>query len=243
MLDVRRLILLREFATRGTIAAAANALHLTGPAISQQLAVLEREAGVALLSKKGRILELTAAGRALVAHADVILADLARAETDLAALRGGTLGTVRIAAFPTAARVLISRLFDPRNAPPGLDFRMQQHEPDQALVALAAREVDLAIAHDYSLMPRDLPVADSTTLLTDPVRLTISTEEFARRGLEAGAPVSLADFSTATWLAPGQDASFHELVKRACGAAGFVLNPIVNASDTEVLTALVAADA
>ena len=79
MIDVRRLALLRELSIRGTVVATAEAMHLSGPAVSQQLAVLEREVGVALLEKHGRTLAFTPAGRLLVAHADVVLGDLAAA--------------------------------------------------------------------------------------------------------------------------------------------------------------------
>src|SRR5689334_19750956 len=109
MLDVRRLRLLRDLRVHGTVTATADALHLSGPAVSQQLAALEREAGVPLLEKHGRTLRLTAAGRLLVDHAEVILGQLATVEADLRALRGGGRGLARVAVFPSAARVLIPR--------------------------------------------------------------------------------------------------------------------------------------
>src|SRR6185312_13671280 len=100
MMDVRRLRLLRELSVHGTVTATAEALHLTGPAVSQQLAALEKEAGVPLLEKQGRTLRLTLAGQRLVEHADVILGNLAAADAELQALREGSRGTVSIAAFP-----------------------------------------------------------------------------------------------------------------------------------------------
>src|SRR5688572_2277370 len=101
MLDVRRLTLLRDLARHGTIAAVAAARSYTASAVSQQLAVLEREAGVALLRRTGRTVQLTPAGTALVEHAEAVLAALARAEAALAAARTGVVGPLRIAAFPT----------------------------------------------------------------------------------------------------------------------------------------------
>lgn len=79
--------------------------------MSQQLAALEKEAGVPLLRRRGRVLELTVAGRRLVEHADLIFSGLATAEADLAIPRAGGRGTVRVAAFPSAARVLLPPLW------------------------------------------------------------------------------------------------------------------------------------
>src|SRR3954465_10544594 len=89
MLDVRRLRLLRELSHRGTIAAVAEALVLTPSAVSQQLAVLEREAGVALLERTGRRVALTPAAHGLVRHAEGVLAQLEQAGAELAPARPG----------------------------------------------------------------------------------------------------------------------------------------------------------
>ena len=88
MLDVRRLRLLRELNRRGTVTAVAEALAYTPSAVSQQLATLEREAGVPLMERHGRRLRLTDAGRGLVEHADAVIARLELAEAELAAAAG-----------------------------------------------------------------------------------------------------------------------------------------------------------
>ena len=85
MLDVRRMRVLREVAARGTIAAAARALAFTPSAVSQQLAALEREAGVALLDRRGGRVRLTEAGRRLVGRTEAILAELEAATAELEA--------------------------------------------------------------------------------------------------------------------------------------------------------------
>src|ERR1700753_1577527 len=108
MLDPRRLQVLHALGQHGTVTAAAEALRLSGPAVSQHLAALEREAGAKLGEKPGRTLALTPAGRLLVAHAEIVLNDLAAAESALAALTGEGGGTVRVAAFPSAARALVA---------------------------------------------------------------------------------------------------------------------------------------
>ncbi|MFD6971353.1 LysR family transcriptional regulator, partial [Streptomyces sp. NPDC059949] len=107
MLDVRRLRLLRELARRGTIAAVAEALSFSPSAVSQQLGVLEREAGLPLLERTGRRVRLTPAGQNLVRHAEAVLERLEQADADLAEARGGLAGALRIGAFPTAIRAIV----------------------------------------------------------------------------------------------------------------------------------------
>lgn len=246
MLDVRRLRLLRDFALLGTVAATAQAQHLTGPAVSQQLAALEKEAGVQLLRRRGRVLELTPAGRRMVEHAEVILGGLAAAEADLAALRTGGRGTIRIVAFPSAARILLPPLWQRLRSDleHHIELRMSESEPGRALDLLRRDEVDLAVVHAYSLLPRQLPPGcEQYRLLTDPVSFAISRKLAVEHGLVTGRPVDLADFAHADWLLPGPETSCNELTQRACGAAGFVPRSVALASDFAVLTALAAAGA
>ncbi|MFD8075636.1 LysR substrate-binding domain-containing protein [Streptomyces sp. NPDC059718] len=263
MLDVRRLSLLRAFSVHGTVAATAEALHLTGPAVSQQLAALERETGVPVLEKRGRTLRLTPAGRLLVEHAEVILGDLASAEAALDRLRGGAGGPVRVAAFPSAARTLLPevwRLLADGDAgggegagasagsgagalaPTGL--RIAEHEPGAAVELLRRREADIAVVHAYSLLPREVPAGcEQHHLMEDPVLLAVPPALAAEHGLAPGEALDLALLAGQEWLMPGPDTSCHELTRRACGAAGFVPRPVALASDFSVLTALVAAGA
>jgi DNA-binding transcriptional LysR family regulator len=236
MLDVRRLRLLHGLATHGTVAATADALRLTGPAVSQQLAALEREAGVPLLAKRGRVLELTDAGRLLVSHAEVILGDLAAAEADLTRLSGTGAGTVRLAAFPSAARTLVASVWSTMDGE--VELRLLEMEPERSIEALRRQEVDIAVAHSYSLLPRDLPAgAEQHPLMTDPVLLALPAD----RGVEG--PVELADFAGDRWLVPDRGVSCYEMTRRACGAAGFVPRVVAEATDFSVLVALVGAGA
>src|SRR5687767_4438569 len=103
MLDLRRLRMLRELHERGTIAAVADALQFTPSAVSQQLAALEREAGVPLLERAGRGVRLTDPALVLVEHAEALLARAALAEADLAAASGMVSGRARIAAFQSVS--------------------------------------------------------------------------------------------------------------------------------------------
>lgn len=244
MLDVRRLGVLAEFAARGTVAATAQALHLTGPAVSQQLAVLEKEAGVQLLEKRGRTLHLTGPGQLLVDHAHVILGNLAAAESDLTSLRQGERGTVRIAAFASVARAIIPRLWAEHDGTPGHEepaLFLTELEPPVAEAALDRREVDIAVTHSYSLLPRPVPAGcEQVALLDEPVHLVLHPADAAAHRLEPGARADLRRFSDAPWLLPGPETACHEMTQRACGAAGFVPREVAVAGDFSVLTALVA---
>src|SRR5215217_8971419 len=107
MLDVRQLRVLKAVADHGSFSAAADALSYTQPAISQQIAALERRAGTTLVDRGSRGVRLTDAGRALVEHADAVLARLAAAEAELDAIAGLRGGRLRLAAFPSAGASLM----------------------------------------------------------------------------------------------------------------------------------------
>src|ERR687897_1218182 len=101
MLDLKHLRVLKEVAERGSFSAAAEALSYTQPAVSQQIAALEREAGAQLVDRAPRGIRLTDAGRALLGHTEAILARLGDAEAELEAITDLRRGRVRLASFPT----------------------------------------------------------------------------------------------------------------------------------------------
>src|ERR671922_2728123 len=143
MLHLGRLRLLRELSERQTIAAVADALQFTPSAVSQQLAILERDAGVPLLTKAGRGVRLTDAGRVLVEHAEALLDRAARAEADLAAAAGTVAGRARIAGFESVAlRLALPAMERLAETAPRLRCEFVEAEPEQALPALALGDVD-----------------------------------------------------------------------------------------------------
>src|SRR5579875_2790003 len=172
MLDIRRLRMLKEFAERGTIAAAAAALGYTPSAVSQQLAVLEREAGVPLLDRSARAAELTDARR-LAASAERILAMMELAEVDLASPEPA--GLVTVAAFPSAAVAFAPALAGCVRAHPGLRLLLRQSSQGEGVRQVRTGEVDVAIADDWSgrLRPAGSGALRVWPLLRDPLVLVV----------------------------------------------------------------------
>src|SRR5437764_5070099 len=148
MLDLRRLRLLHELQRLGTVSAVAEALSYSPSTVSQQLKVLEREAGTALFEPTGRRIRLTDAALVLAAHAQRLLADAERAEADLAAAAAGAVaGVVRVGSFQTASlRLLLLAMNALRDTHPGVDVRLSEAEPEAALQALRAHALDLVLA-------------------------------------------------------------------------------------------------
>ena len=150
MLDLRRLAVLREFAAQGTIARTAESLSFTPSAVSQQLAQLQRESGVALFRRAGRRLELTDAGRMLADRAGALLAGFEEVEAELARAAGDVRGTIRVAAFQTASRALALPAIDRLAAThPGLRMELVELEGEESLPLAARGGVELAIAEEY----------------------------------------------------------------------------------------------
>ncbi len=241
VLDLRRLRLLRELEARGTVGAVAEALAYSPSAVSQQLAVLQREAGVALLEPAGRGLRLTDAGRTLAAHADALLRRMEAAEADLAAVGGQVAGVVRVAAFQTAAlRFVAPALRDLGAAHPGLRAELVEAELEQAVPALRLGALDVVIGEEYAGVPRPRPEGLARELLfSEPVRLLLpAAHPLAAPG--PAAPVRVADLGAVPWTTGAPGTGQRELVVRTCRAHGGFEPDLRHASnDLLILTAVV----
>ena len=242
MLDMRRLRVLHAVSAHGSVTAAAAALGYSAPAVSQQLAALEREVGMQLTERAGRGIELTTAAGLLVAHTDALLAQLDAAEADLAALRDQVAGRVTLAAFPSAAAAIVPAAWATlAGSAPHVQLDLVEMEPEEALPAAARGEVDLAIAHEYDLLPRPLdPLFERRELLCDPVCVAVPA---ASTAVPVNGPLQLRSLASQPFLAPRSKTSCAEMIQRACARAGFVPRVVARASDFQVLLSLVAAGA
>src|SRR5215207_5028398 len=241
MLDLRRLRLLRELNERGTIAAVADALQFTPSAVSQQLALLEREAGVRLLERAGRGVRLTDPALVLVVHADALLDRAARAEADLAAAAGTVTGRGRVAGFQSVAlRLAIPAFLALAAEAPRLRCEFFEAEPEQALPALALGDLDLVLADEWPHQPWRLPDGlERHALLRDPVHLLLPADHpAARRHPDA---VPLAELADAAWATGHAAMAWEEITQRTCRElGGFDPDIRHRANDATVSLALVA---
>jgi DNA-binding transcriptional LysR family regulator len=243
MLDVRRLRVLRELAARGTIAATADALGYTPPAVSQQLAALEREAGVALLERNGRRRRLTPAGEELVARTEAVLNALEAAEAAVERVTTQVAGTVRLAAINSIHnRLLPAALGELARRHPDLRLSTRELEPSESLPALKLGELDLALAAEYDFAPIEAdPALERHVLADDPNRLAVPTGHPAAEAPPGSVPIE--ELAGERWIAGREGTFCHATVVHTCRGAG--AEPLIahRTNDFDVSYALVAAGA
>jgi DNA-binding transcriptional LysR family regulator len=243
MLDVRRLRVLRELSARGTIAATADALGYTPPAVSQQIAALEREAGVALLERNGRKRRLTPAGEELVARTEAVLNALEAAEAAVERVTTKVAGTVRLAAINSIHnRLLPSTLGELARRHPDLRLSTQELEPSESLPALKLGDLDLALAAEYDFAPIAAdPALERYVLADDPNHLAVPAEHPAAGASPGTVPIK--ELAGERWIAGRAGTFCHEAVLHACRRVGE--EPLIahRTNDFDVYYALVAAGA
>jgi DNA-binding transcriptional LysR family regulator len=210
-MNLTRLRMLSEIAGRGSFRAAATALDYTPSAVSQQIALLEREAGVQLVDRGPRGARLTDAGELLVRHADVALRELAKARHALDALTGDGNTRLRVAAFPTATATILAlaaRSFGAEH--PDRPVHVLDAEPDRALALLATGEADAAVIYEFE------PGGPGELIGYDPMMLCLP----ASHPLAAREVVDIHELAAEVWVGGGACPSVPPLVE-LCRAAGF----------------------
>jgi DNA-binding transcriptional LysR family regulator len=242
MFELRHLRVLREVAARGSFSAAAEALAYTQPAVSQQIALLERQAGVKLLDRTPRGVRLTDAGRALVEHAEAVLARLSAAEAELEAIAGLRGGRVRFASFPTAGAALAPSalaLFQERH--PEVELSLIEAEPEESVRMLRAGELEVALVFRYwqpePEFDRLYEGLDLAHLVDDPMYLALPREHPGARKKR----VRLRDFAEETWIQNDASGPCGRLHLAACNSAGFEPQIAFQSDDYNVVQGLVAA--
>jgi molybdate transport repressor ModE-like protein len=239
MIDARRLRVLREVAEHGTLAAAADALHLTPSAVSQQLAALEREVGQPVIERNGRGVRLTGAAEVLVGHANVVLAQLEAAAADVAAYADGVVGTVRVAGFATAlAEIAAPAAARLRESHPRLTVTFEEREAPECFVALARGDYDIAM----SMASRQAPPPDDPRF--HPRALGADTLDAivpASHRLAGAEEVELAALAGEPFVGPPSGTPCHDVTITGCAAAGFAPGFVHRSLDFHTTMALVAA--
>jgi DNA-binding transcriptional LysR family regulator len=251
VLNVARLRVLCEVVRHGSFSAAAEALSYSQSAISQQIATLEAETGMTLLERRPSGARATAAGRALVEHAEGILARIEAAETELSAIAGLRGGRLRMASFPTAGATLMPlAIASFRASYPDVELTLSEGEPEEILPRLHAGELDLALLFDFG-EPNDEPADRSepelpgtqperlgrVRLLEDPMYLALAREHpLAHRD-----SLTLADLRAEAWVQTSRSSPCARHVVRSCLRAGFEPRVSFESDDYQTVQGLVAA--
>ncbi|MEV7585095.1 LysR family transcriptional regulator [Streptomyces erythrochromogenes] len=208
MLNLERLRTLDALARHGSVSGAADGLHVTTSAVSQQMAKLEREVGQPLLAKNGRGVRLTDAGRLLADHAARIISQVEQAQADVEAQRGCAVGELRIGAFPTAMRGLLPQALTAlRTGHPELRVRVCEQEPEESMAAVVRGDLDMALAIDWHNKRMPVPAELTRThLLDDSVDIAVpSGHRLAER-----TAISLAEFADDEWISWNEGQFCHE---------------------------------
>ena len=232
-MDVRRLRLLLELSRLGSMHEVAAQVGTSTSSVSQGISALARDAGVALVEPDGRRVRLTPAGRRLAEHAVTILAavDAARLDLDPSAEPAGVL---RIAGFATAVRrSLLPVIAELALSHPGIDVRVHEHEPPEAIDLLARDDVDLALAYDYNLAPTSWRTDHEVTPLWE-VEWGLGVRSNDRR-----AP--FAAYADRDWIVNSRHTADEEVLRTLASMAGFTPRVVHRIDSLELVDDLVAA--
>jgi DNA-binding transcriptional LysR family regulator len=239
MLNLSRLNVLREVVAEGSFSAAADSLSYSQSAVSQVIATLEGEVGTELIERDRRGVRPTAAGAALIGHAEGILARIEAAETEVAAISGGRGGRLRIASFPTAGATLmplaIARF---RASHPGIEVSLAEGESEEIAARLRAGEFDLALLFEFEGVGERLGAGMRRfELLDDPLHLALPGEH----PLAGRKRLQLADLAEEAWIQTSASSPCARHVVRSCHAAGFEPRVSFESDDYQTVQGLVAA--
>jgi DNA-binding transcriptional LysR family regulator len=238
MLNLGRLRLLSELSVLGTISAVAEAVHLTRPAISQQLALLEQELDVVLFERSGRSVELTPVGRRLAARSVELFRLVHDIEAEIAQSKQEVTGEVRIAAFGSVGVGLLPLAIQSlEQTPPQLNISLVEMEPTEGLKAAAANQVDLAVVDDMVTAESYASKLDFLPLCTDHFALVMSS----KNRLAELKSIQLSDLANERWALNLSAISYHSFLLRAFRAAGFEPTVTSNCRNTAATLELVRA--
>lgn len=239
MVDVKRLRVLREVISSGSFSAAAEKLHLSQSAVSQQVAALEREVGQPLLERTSGGPKLTQSGEVLLSHGDAVIARLEEAERELAEIAGLEGGRLRVMSFPTASAALVTRaMAEFRGRFPNIELHFEEGEPEDSIPALAGGETDIAVAFDYAAFPEEWGRdSEAELILEEPMRIALAPGH----PLAASKTVKVEALADEDWLCGNRPSSCREHVLSCCRQAGFEPRISFESDDYQVLQGLVAA--
>ena len=238
MYSLKRLRLLREVSTRGSLAAAAAALGQDPSSVSHQLKALEAEVGAPLLERVGRGVRLTEEALILVTRTEAVLSQLEAAEAEIAEARHEVSGTVRIAAFQTALHTIVPGALARLNRDhPDLTVETTHIRAEDGIPSLLSRDFDLVIEENYPSRPARRAEGVETETLGDDELCLITP---AAGGELAASGPSLAECAHHSWAMEPADTHAGHWSRAECRRAGFEPDVTTESSDVVFLVRLVA---
>ncbi|SCX19982.1 LysR family transcriptional regulator [Mycolicibacterium fluoranthenivorans] len=236
-MDAHRLRMLRELADHGTVAAVADVLSMTPSAVSQQLKILAREAGVTLIEPAGRRVRLTDAGRVLVGHAETVLAALDRAAADMDAYRTTARGEVSVSFFPSGAAMLLAPLIIAARAR-GVEVIGRDIDTPAARAPQQLAEFDVVVVHRDD---RDIaewgPRLSVVPLLREPLDVLLPPGH----RLATQHRIQLSDLAAADWIGVEGGLMVDDVFKSIATLTGVPVRITQRVNDFRVVEELVAA--
>jgi DNA-binding transcriptional LysR family regulator len=238
MLNVARLRLLHAIHRLGSLTAVAAELNYSTSAVSQQISLLERETGTALIRRHPRGVRLTEAGRVLAGHAATIEAELRAAEAALTEVNRGQAGRLRFSSFLTANAVLMPRAVAAFQAThPQVSLELAELDRDESLAAVRDHELDIALVYEFPGIPMITGDIETVPLLIDPLHIILASDH----RLAARNRLSLKDLAGQRWIQGVHHGSTINVLPQACRAAGFEPDILFRTPDQVTVRGLVAA--
>ena len=236
-MNVERLRILAELADRGTAASVADAMSMTPSAVSQQLKLLAREAGVTLLEPDGRRLRLTDAGRALVLRTDDVLAALARATAEMDRYRASPQGRVRVALFPSGAALLLPGVLT-RLAGSDVDIDARDEDLPASSVPELLADYDVVLTHRDDRAPSTAgPRIEVTTLMREHIDLVLPPDH----ALAQHETVDLRELTDERWISVRGGFPVDDVLLSVAAVTGVQPRVMQRINDFRVTETLVAA--
>jgi DNA-binding transcriptional LysR family regulator len=240
MHDLRLLGVLREVALRGSFSAAAEALDYTQPAVSQQIARLEKQVGVKLIEREPRGIRLTAGGEVLVRHTERIMAQMAAAEAELGEVAAQARGRLRMAAFATASGTLVPRAVAAfRRLRPAVEVELALMDPPESIPAVRRGDLEIAITEEGGFAgDTDVSGLEVEQLMEDHMWVSLPSNH----PLATRRAIDLADLRDEDWMLACLSGTCADsnVVLRACREAGFQPRIAYTSDDYFAIQGLVA---